>query len=154
MLKLNLIHTGAFLGIVLFIGYGLGRVVRPLESLNIPAPVVGGLVIALMTLKLWELAGLMLPLFIILLGQIVLVGSAALLAAYPSMGRNYQAAVISGGFCGFMMGTTANAMTSMQTIVERYGRSRHAFLVVSMVGAFFIDFTNAVIITIFMNIFK
>jgi Na+/glutamate symporter len=72
MLKLNLIHTGAFSGIVLFIGYGLGRVVRPLESLNIPAPVVGGLVIALMTLKLWELAGLMLPLFIILLGQIVL----------------------------------------------------------------------------------
>jgi ESS family glutamate:Na+ symporter len=112
------------------------------------------LVIALMTLRLWELAGLMTPMFIILIGQIVLVGLAAVLTVYPAMGRNYEAAVISGGFCGFMMGTTANAMTSMQTIVESYGRSRHAFLVVSMVGAFFIDFTNAVIITIFMNIFK
>jgi ESS family glutamate:Na+ symporter len=112
------------------------------------------LVIALMTLRLWELAGLMTPMFIILIGQIVLVGLAAVFIVYPSMGRKYEAAVISGGFCGFMMGTTANAMTSMQTIVESYGRSRHAFLVVSMVGAFFIDFTNAVIITIFMNIFK
>jgi ESS family glutamate:Na+ symporter len=112
------------------------------------------LVIALMTLRLWELAGLMTPMFIILIGQIVLVGLAAVLVVYPSMGRNYEAAVISGGFCGFMMGTTANAMTSMQTIVESYGRSRHAFLVVSMVGAFFIDFTNAVIITLFMNILK
>ncbi|MBP1766344.1 MAG: gltS [Candidatus Aminicenantes bacterium] len=112
------------------------------------------LVIALMTLKLWELAGLVLPLVVILLGQIVLIAVACLWPVYRLMGRNYESAVMSSGFFGFMMGTTANAMASMKTIVERYGRSRHAFLVVSMVGAFFIDFTNAVIITIFMNVLK
>jgi ESS family glutamate:Na+ symporter len=61
---------------------------------------------------------------------------------------------MSVGFFGFMMGTIANAMASMKTIVEKYGPSKHAFLVASMVGAFFIDFTNAVIITVFLNIFK
>ena len=112
------------------------------------------LVIALMTLKLWELAGLVLPLVVILLAQIVLIAIACLGPVFRTMGRDYDAAVMSSGFFGFMLGTTANAMASMKTIVERYGRSRHAFLVVSMVGAFFIDFTNAVIITIFMNVLK
>jgi len=112
------------------------------------------LVIALMTLKLWELAGLVLPLVVILLGQIVLIGIACLWPVFRLMGRDYESAVMSSGFCGFMLGTTANAMASMKTIVERYGRSKHAFLVVSMVGAFFIDFTNAVIITIFLNVLK
>jgi ESS family glutamate:Na+ symporter len=112
------------------------------------------LVIALMTLKLWELAGLVLPLIVILAGQIVLIATACLGPVFRLMGRDYDAAVMSSGFFGFMMGTTANAMASMKTIVERYGRSRQAFLVVSMVGAFFIDFTNAVIITIFMNVLK
>ena len=70
------------------------------------------------------------------------------------MGRDYQSAVMSVGFFGFMMGTIANAMASMKTIVEKYGSSKHAFLVASMVGAFFIDFTNAMIITVFLNIFR
>jgi ESS family glutamate:Na+ symporter len=112
------------------------------------------LVIALMTLKLWELAGLVLPLVVILVAQILLITIACLGPVFRLMGRDYEAAVMSSGFFGFMLGTTANAMASMKTIVERYGRSRHAFLVVSMVGAFFIDFTNAVIITIFMNVLK
>jgi ESS family glutamate:Na+ symporter len=112
------------------------------------------LVIALMTLKLWELAGLVLPLVVILVAQIFLIAGACLWPIFRLMGRDYDSAVMSSGFFGFMMGTTANAMASMKTIVERYGRSRHAFLVVSMVGAFFIDFTNAVIITIFMNFLK
>ena len=112
------------------------------------------LVIALMTLKLWELAGLVLPLVVILAGQIVLIAVACLWPVFKLMGRDYQSAVMSSGFCGFMLGTTANAMASMKTIVERYGKSKHAFLVVSMVGAFFIDFTNAVIITIFLNVLK
>jgi ESS family glutamate:Na+ symporter len=112
------------------------------------------LVIALMTLKLWELAGRVLPLIVILLGQIVLIAIACLWPIFRLMGRDYDSAVMSSGFCGFMLGTTANAMASMKAIVERYGRSPHAFLVVSMVGAFFIDFTNAVIIMIFMNVLK
>jgi ESS family glutamate:Na+ symporter len=70
------------------------------------------------------------------------------------MGRDYDAAVMSGGYCGFMLGTTANSMAIMKSLVERYGRAPRAFLVVPMVGAFFIDFTNALIITVFINIFK
>ena len=108
------------------------------------------LVMALMTLKLWELTGLVLPLVAILLVQVAL----AALAAGPVfrlMGRNYEAAVMSGGFIGFMLGTTANAMAVMRALVERYGPAPRAFLVAPMVGAFFIDFTNAIIITLFLN---
>ena len=64
------------------------------------------------------------------------------------MGRDYEAAVMSSGFVGFMLGTTANAMANMEALVERYGPAPRAFLVVPMVGAFFIDFTNAIIITV------
>ena len=112
------------------------------------------LVIALMTLRLWELAGLILPLVIILLGQLILVSLVSAGPIFRLMGRDYQSAVMSVGFFGFMMGTIANAMATMKTIVEKYGSSKHAFLVASMVGAFFIDFTNALIITVFLNIFK
>jgi ESS family glutamate:Na+ symporter len=109
------------------------------------------LVMALMTLKLWELAGLVLPLLAILAVQVAL----AALAAGPVfrlMGRNYEAAVMSGGFIGFMLGTTANAMAVMRALVERYGPAPRAFLVAPIVGAFFIDFTNALIITLFLNL--
>jgi ESS family glutamate:Na+ symporter len=110
------------------------------------------LVMALMTLKLWELAGLVLPLVAILLVQVVI---AAVVAAGPvfwMMGRNYESAVMSGGFIGFMLGTTANAMAVMRALVERYGPAPRAFLVAPIVGAFFIDFTNALIITLFLNL--
>jgi len=112
------------------------------------------LAIALMTLKLWELSGLVLPLLLILVGQLILVSIVSVGPIFRLMGRDYQSAVMSVGFFGFMMGTVANAMATMKTIVEKYGSARHAFLVASMVGAFFIDFTNAVIITVFLNIFK
>jgi ESS family glutamate:Na+ symporter len=112
------------------------------------------LVIALMTLKLWELAGLFLPLVIILIAQAIMVSLVCFWPLFQMMGRDYDSAVMSGGFIGFMLGTTANAMASMKSLVERYGRAPRAFLVVPMVGAFFIDFTNALIITVFLNIFK
>lgn len=112
------------------------------------------LAMALMTLKLWELAGLVLPLVVILVGQVALIAAACFWPLFRLMGRDYESAVTSSGFIGFMLGTTANAMASMKTIVERYGKAPRAFLVVSMVGAFFIDFTNALIITVFLNIFK
>ena len=109
------------------------------------------LVMALMTLKLWELAGLFLPLVAILVAQVVLaVASAA--PVHRLMGRNYESAVMSGGFIGFMLGTTANAMAVMRALVERYGPAPRAFLVAPIVGAFFIDFTNALIITLFLNL--
>ena len=112
------------------------------------------LVLALMTLKLWELAGLVLPLIVVLVGQVVLLVVLCLGPVFKLMGRDYESAVMSGGFFGFMMGTTANAMANMKVLVDKYGRAPRAFLVVPMVGAFFIDFTNALLITVFLNIFK
>jgi len=108
------------------------------------------LAVALMNLKLWELAGLAAPLVVNLSLQVALV---ALFCGvvFRVMGRDYDAAVMGGGFIGFMLGTTANAMAVMRTLVERYGMAPRAFLVAPLVGAFFIDFTNALIITGFIN---
>jgi ESS family glutamate:Na+ symporter len=107
---------------------------------------------ALMTLKLWEISNLALPMLAILAVQVILVALVAAWPVFPMMGRDYDSAVMGAGFIGFMLGTTANAMANMRSMVERYGPSPRAFLVVPMVGAFFIDFTNAVIITVFVNL--
>lgn len=108
------------------------------------------LAVALMNLKLWELSGMGLPLAVNLVLQVGLV-SAFTLVVFRLMGRDYDAAVMGGGFIGFMLGTTANAMAVMRTLVQRYGMAPRAFLVAPLVGAFFIDFTNALIITGFAN---
>lgn len=109
------------------------------------------LVLALMTLRLWEIVNLALPLAIIVAFQVALVAALCLWPIFRLMGRDYEGAVTSSGFCGFMLGTTANAMANMESLVEKYGPAPRAFLVVPMVGAFFIDFTNALIITAFVN---
>jgi ESS family glutamate:Na+ symporter len=111
------------------------------------------LAIALMTLKLWELAGLAGPLVVSLLAQVLLIGVSAR-AVFKLMGRDYEAAVMTGGFIGFMLGTTANAMAVMRTLTERYGAAPRAFLVAPLVGAFFLDFTNALLITASVNLLK
>jgi ESS family glutamate:Na+ symporter len=111
------------------------------------------LVLALMTLRLWELAGLALPMVLILAAQVAMI-AAVCWPVFRIMGRDYDAAVMSGGLCGFMLGTTANAMANMEALVDRYGPAPRAFLVVPMVGAFFIDFLNAVIITACLNIWS
>jgi glutamate:Na+ symporter, ESS family len=110
------------------------------------------LVMALMTLNLMALVGLAIPLTIMLLAQIIVIAIVAGGPMFWLMGRDYESAVMSGGFVGFMLGTTANAMANMEALVEKYGPAPKAFLVVPMVGAFFIDFTNAIIITICLNI--
>ncbi len=112
------------------------------------------LVMALMTLKLWDLVGVALPLAVMLVLQIVAIMVVAGTIVFRLMGRDYEAAVMAGGFCGFMLGTTANAMANMEALVERYGPAPKAFLVVPMVGAFFVDFTNAIIITACLNIWR
>jgi ESS family glutamate:Na+ symporter len=109
------------------------------------------LVVALMDLKLWQLAGQALPLFVILAAQVVIISLVAITLLYRAMGRDYDAAVMAGGFIGFALGTTANAVANMRAICSRYGPAPRAFLVVPLVGAFFIDFTNALIITLFLN---
>ena len=110
------------------------------------------LVMALMTLRLWEIAGLVVPLIVILAVQVLLIAAICLLLIPRLMGRDYDAAVMSAGFCGFMLGTTANAMANMGALVERYGPAPKAYLVVPLVGAFFIDFVNAILITVALNV--
>lgn len=110
------------------------------------------LVLALMTLRLWELAGLALPMVVILIVQVALIAAVCFWPVFPAMGRDYDAAVMSGGLCGFMLGTTANAMANMEALTDRYGPAPRAFLIVPMVGAFFIDFINAVLITVCLNL--
>jgi len=109
------------------------------------------LVLALMTLRLWELSGLALPMVTILVVQVAMI-AAVCWPTYRMMGRDYDAAVMGAGLCGFMLGTTANAMANMEALVDRYGPAPRAFLVVPMVGAFFIDFINAVLITVSLNL--
>jgi len=112
------------------------------------------LVMALMTLRLWEIAGLVLPLLIVLAAQVLFIAALCLFVIPRLMGRDYDAAVISAGFAGFMLGTTANAMANMGALVERYGPSPKAYFVVPLVGAFAIDFTNAILITFFLNLWR
>jgi ESS family glutamate:Na+ symporter len=109
------------------------------------------LVVALMNLSLWKLAALALPLLVILIAQVVITSVAGALLVYRVMGRDFDAAVMSSGFIGFALGTTANAVANMSALVRRYGAAPRAFLVVPLVGAFFIDFVNAILITVFLN---
>ena len=90
----------------------------------------------------------------ILVAQVALVAVLCLRVVPRVMGRDYDAAVMSSGFAGFMLGTTANAMANMGALVERYGPAPRAYLVVPMVGAFFIDFINALLITGCVNLFR
>ena len=112
------------------------------------------LVMALMTLRLWELAGVVIPLLVILFCQVAFVAAICVLAIPRLMGKDYDAVVMSTGFCGFMLGTTANAVANMGALVERYGPAPKAYLVVPLVGAFGIDFVNGLLITAFLNIWR
>ena len=112
------------------------------------------LAMALMTLELWRLAAVALPMTVILSLQVALMVAYSVWPIFSRMGRNYDAAVVAGGFLGFMIGTTANAMANMDSVVKRYGPAPLAYLVVPVVGAFFIDFTNAIIIQGCLNLFK
>ena len=112
------------------------------------------LVVALMDLKVWQLASQALPLFVILLAQLVTLLLLAWLVSFRLMGRDYDSAVMASGFIGFAMGTTANAVANMRSLVARFGPAPRAFLVIPLVGAFFIDFANALIVTSFVNWLK
>ncbi len=108
--------------------------------------------IAMITLKLWQLADLALPLIILLAGQTVLMFIFAYFAVFNIMGRDYDAAVIAAGTCGFGMGATPNAMANMQAICEKYAPSVKAYLIIPIVGSLFADFLNSLTITFFINL--
>lgn len=107
--------------------------------------------IAMITLKLWQLADLALPLIILLAGQTILMFLFTYFVVFNIMGRDYDAAVLSSGVCGFGMGATPNAMANMQAICERYVPSVKAYLLVPLIGSLFADFLNSLVITFFIN---
>lgn len=112
------------------------------------------LVIALMDLKLWQLAGLAVPMLVILAVQVVLMIIYAVVVTFVVMGRDYEAAVTTSGHIGFGLGITPNAVANMEALTARYGAAPRSFLIVPIIGAFFIDFSNALIITLFINFFR
>ncbi|TVT86373.1 sodium/glutamate symporter [Pseudomonas sp. H3(2019)] len=108
------------------------------------------LAIALMSLKLWDLAALALPIFIILAAQALVMALFAIFVTFRIMGSNYDGAVLAAGHCGFGLGATPTAIANMQAVTQRYGPSQIAFLVVPMVGAFFIDIINVIVIKLYL----
>jgi len=112
------------------------------------------IVMALLTLELWHLAALAFPVLVILAGQVVLTIGLCWTFLFWIMGRNYTSAVMAGGYTGFMLGTTANAMACMHEIVRKTGPAPQAFFAVGIVGAFLIDFINALLITQALNLLR
>jgi len=110
------------------------------------------LAMALMSLKIWELEKLAGSMLFLIVLQATFLMLFAYFVTFRIMGKNYNAAIIAGGHCGFGLGATPTAVANMESLVARYGPSPQAFLVVPLVGAFFIDITNAVIIQIYLSL--
>lgn len=108
--------------------------------------------IAMITLKLWQLAELALPLVVLLLVQVVFMGLFTYFVVYNVMGRNYDAAVLASGTCGFGMGATPNAMANMQVLTEKFAPSVKAYILVPIIGSMFADFLNSLCVTFFINL--
>lgn len=107
--------------------------------------------IAMITLKLWQLASLALPLFILLGVQVILIFLYTYFVVFGVMGRDYDAAILAAGTCGFGMGATPNAMANMQALCDRYEPSVKAYLIIPLIGSLFADFINSLVITLFIN---
>ena len=107
---------------------------------------------AMISLKLWELQSLALPLIVILAAQVLMMILFVYFLAYPLLGRNYDAAVLCAGFCGFGLGATPNAMANMSAVCYKYRYTVKPFLIVPIIGAMFADLINTSIITLFLNL--
>ena len=110
--------------------------------------------IAMISLKLWELKNLALPLVVILVAQVLMMMLFVLFVAYPMLGRNYDAAVLCAGICGFGLGATPNAMANMSAVCYKYHYTVKPFLIIPIIGAIFTDLINTGIITLFLNLLK
>ncbi len=149
------IYIGAMIAAALFrnLGEYTGKFTIHMGEIND----IGGIClslflgIAMITLKLWQLASLALPLVLLLAGQVILMFLYARFVVFNIMGRDYDAAVLASGTCGFGMGATPNAMANMQAICDRYEPSVKAYLLVPIIGSLFADFINSLIITFFIN---
>ena len=107
---------------------------------------------AMISLKLWELQSLALPLIVILVSQVLMMALFAYIVAFPLLGRDYDAAVLCAGICGFGLGATPNAMANMSAVCYKYHYTVKPFLIVPIIGAMFADLINTGIITLFLNI--
>jgi ESS family glutamate:Na+ symporter len=108
------------------------------------------LAMSLMSMQLWTLIDLALPILTILAAQFAVVVLISLVVVFRLMGRNYDAAVVSAGFGGYALGATPVAMANMSAVTNRYGASHLAFIIVPLVAAFFIDLVNALMIPFFL----
>lgn len=150
------IYIGAMIAAALFrnIGEYSGKFTIYMGEIND----IGGIClslflgIAMITLKLWQLAALALPLVLLLSVQVLLMFVFARFIIFNVMGRDYDAAVLAAGTCGFGMGATPNAMANMQAICDRYAPSVKAYLLIPLIGSLFADFLNSLIITFFINL--
>lgn len=107
---------------------------------------------AMITLRLWELASLALPLVILLAAQVLLTIIFTYVIEFNIMGRDYDAAILVSGTCGFGTGATPNAMANMQAVCDQYVPSIKAYLLIPLVGSLFADFLNSLVITFFINL--
>jgi ESS family glutamate:Na+ symporter len=108
------------------------------------------LIMAMMSLRLWELASLAVPMLVLLAAQTATMALYAIFVTFRVMGGNHDAAVLAAGHCGFGLGATPTAIANMQAVTDRFGPSPLAFIVVPIVGAFFIDIANALVIKLFL----
>ena len=107
---------------------------------------------AMISLKLWELQSLALPLIVILVSQVVMMDFFVYFVAFRLLGRSYDAAVLCSGICGFGLGATPNAMANMSAVCYKYRYTVKPFLIVPIIGAMFADLINTGMITIFLNL--
>lgn len=127
-----------------------------MKSINLISDVTLGIFLsmALMSIKLWEVADLALPMLVIVFVQVVFIVLFGIFVLFRLLGKNYDAAVMVAGFTGHGLGATPNAMANMAAVTQRFGPSRKAFLVVPIVGAFLIDVFAMPIIITTINLFK
>ncbi len=109
------------------------------------------LAMSLMSLQLWTLAGLGGPILVLLVAQVAIVTLFVVFIVFRLMGKDYDAAVMSAGYAGLALGATPTAIANMTAVTEKFGASAKAFVVVPLVGAFFIDISNALIIQFLLD---
>jgi ESS family glutamate:Na+ symporter len=110
------------------------------------------LAMSLMSLQLWTLADLAGSMLLLLIAQVIVIAGFTIFVVFPLMGRDYDAAVISGGYAGLGLGATPTAIANMESITQKFGPSPTAFIVIPLVGAFFIDISNAFIIGFILDL--
>ncbi len=112
------------------------------------------LALSMMNLKLWQIADLAIPMVILLVAQTILMFLCAVFLTFKMMGKDYEAAMMAVGHCGFGLGAVPTAMANMQSVEEKYGKAPTAFFILPLVGSLFINFFNSIIIVAFINLYK